>query len=164
MPRGRKPKPPQLKLIEGNPGKRKIPEIVKPEIRGQPPKCPAWLVPEAKKEWKRIAKVLHETELLSELDVAALAAYCQSYARYIDAERKISQAGEKMVRLGKFGVSEVLRPEVYYSKMNLNFVRLLCSEFGLSPSARARMVLPGEKEEDPFDDFLKEGQRRSGAG
>lgn len=160
--RGRKPKPPALRIIEGNRGKRPIPEVIEPRKSDRPPKCPAWLAPEAKKEWRRIVAKLHEIGLLSDLDTAPLAAYCQSYARYIEAEEFISENGSTETRTGKYGIAKVLRAEVYMSKIHLSFIRQLVSEFGLSPSARARMVLPQEKDEDPFDAFLDEGQRRSG--
>ena len=46
--RGRKPKPTALKLLEGNPGKRPLNdrEPVPPRAAL---KCPAWLLPEAKR-------------------------------------------------------------------------------------------------------------------
>lgn len=160
--RGRKPKPPALKIIEGNRGKRPIPEVVEPRRTDKPPKCPSWLNDEARKEWRRIVPELHELGLLSVLDVAALAAYCQSYARYAEAEAFLTEHGATEQRVGKFDTMTVLRAEVYLSKIQLSFIRQLCSEFGLSPSSRARMILPKEKEEDPFDAFVEEGRRRAG--
>ena len=62
--RGRKPKPTALKQLEGNPGKRQL-----NEHEPVPPKstvrCPAWLEPEAKKEWKRLAPSLEAMGILS---------------------------------------------------------------------------------------------------
>ena len=56
---GRKPKPTALKLLEGDRGKGRRPinehEPIPP--RGGV-KCPPWLLPEAKKEWKRLAASL----------------------------------------------------------------------------------------------------------
>ena len=57
--RGRKPLPTALKELEGDRGKGRRP-LNKDEPT--PPqdnvKCPAWLMPEAKKEWKRLAPSL----------------------------------------------------------------------------------------------------------
>ena len=159
--RGRKPKPPVLRLLEGNPGKRPIPDVVQPETGAHPPKCPAWLEPDAKKEWKRIAQELCDLGLLSNLDVVALAAYCQAYARYKEAEQLISEHGATYTHINKFGAeNEMLRAHVYMSKIQLQFIRQFCAEFGLTPSARARMVLPKDEEEDPFDAFVKRAQQR----
>lgn len=55
--RGRKPKPTALKLLEGNPGKHPINEH-EPIPPKSTVKCPTWLEPEAKKEWKRLAPSL----------------------------------------------------------------------------------------------------------
>lgn len=44
---GRKPKPTEVKTLEGNPGKRKI--NTKEPMPGKGiPACPEWLLPEAK--------------------------------------------------------------------------------------------------------------------
>ena len=34
-----------------------------------------------KKEWERLAKLMNQMGVLTEVDMAAFAAYCQSYAR-----------------------------------------------------------------------------------
>ena len=46
--RGRKPKPTALKVLEGNPGKRPLNDREPVPPKGTL-KCPAWLLPEAKK-------------------------------------------------------------------------------------------------------------------
>lgn len=85
--RGRKPKPAALKLLDGNPGKRPI-RGVEPRPPGGKPSCPAHLSPTAKAEWKRLAGALHQVGLLTSADRAALAAYCQAYGRWVEAEKK----------------------------------------------------------------------------
>ena len=78
--RGRKPKPTALKVLEGNPGGRPLnPNEPKPAKKA--PRCPSWLEDEAKKEWKRMGKTLEQMGLLTEMDMAAFAGYCQAYAR-----------------------------------------------------------------------------------
>lgn len=67
---GRKPKPTALKTLEGNPGKRKINK--KEPIPGKGiPTCPEWLLPEAKLEWERLAAVMDQMGLLTEVDRTA---------------------------------------------------------------------------------------------
>jgi len=48
--RGRKPKPTQLKLLEGNRGHRPI-NGAEPKPPGAQPTCPTHLSPTAKAEW-----------------------------------------------------------------------------------------------------------------
>ena len=83
--RGRKPKPTALKMLEGNPGGRPL-NTKEPKPEKKAPRCPSWLEDEAKKEWKRMAKVLEQMGLLTEMDMAAFAGYCQAYARWKEAE------------------------------------------------------------------------------
>ena len=92
--RGRKPLPTALKELEGDRGKGRRP-LNKDEPT--PPhdnvKCPAWLMPEAKKEWKRLAPSLIAMGVLTEHDMEAFAGYCQAYARWREAEEFLSQHG-----------------------------------------------------------------------
>ena len=90
--RGRKPTPTALKLLEGNPGKRKINDR-EPMPDKKAPTCPKWLEPEAKKEWRRLSKKMELMGILTEVDMAAFAGYCQAYARWKEAEEFITQHG-----------------------------------------------------------------------
>ena len=89
---GRKPKPTALKELEGNPGKRKLNKKEPMPGKGMPD-CPKWLLPEAKEEWKRLCQKLSEMGVLTEVDMAAFAAYCQSYARWKEAQEHIDSEG-----------------------------------------------------------------------
>ncbi|WP_337531429.1 phage terminase small subunit P27 family, partial [Zhenhengia sp.] len=89
---GRKPKPTSLKVLEGNPGKRALNDT-EPKPEKKAPKCPTWLNKEAKKEWKRIATELEALGILTEVDMAAFAGYCQAYARWKEAEEFIAKHG-----------------------------------------------------------------------
>ena len=76
--RGRKPKPTAIKELEGNPGKRPLNDA-EPKPERKAPPCPKWLEPEAKKEWRRLSKQLEQIGVLTEVDQAAFASYCQAY-------------------------------------------------------------------------------------
>ena len=90
--RGRKPKPTALKVLEGNPGKRPLNDREPVPPKGTL-KCPAWLLPEAKKEWKRLAPALEAMGVLTMADLTAFEGYCQAYARWKEAEAFITQHG-----------------------------------------------------------------------
>ena len=57
--RGRKPTPTAIKELEGNPGKRPL-NTKEPKPAKKAPSCPKWLEPEAKKEWRRLAKQMEQ--------------------------------------------------------------------------------------------------------
>lgn len=50
-------------------------------------------MPEAKKEWERLAELMNQMGVLTEVDMAAFAAYCQSYARWKEAQEHITSGG-----------------------------------------------------------------------
>ena len=90
--KGRKPKPTALKMLEGNPGKRPLNDK-EPQPEKKAPRCPSWLAPEAKKEWKRMSKTLETIGVLTQVDMTAFAGYCQAYARWKEAEEFLSKHG-----------------------------------------------------------------------
>ena len=135
--RGRKPLPTALKELEGDRGKGRRP-LNKDEPT--PPqdnvKCPAWLMPEAKKEWKRLAPSLIAMGVLTEHDMEAFAGYCQAYARWREAEEFLSQHGT-IFKTPSGYVQQV--PQVSIAMQNLKIMQSFCTEFGLTPASRARL-------------------------
>lgn len=134
--RGRKPKPTKTKQLAGNPGKRKL-NAAEARIPASLPSCPAHLSKEAKAEWKRMAQVLYQHGLLTEVDRAALAAYCQAYARWVKAERVVSAKG--MISLTAHG-TQTISPYVRIARQAMDDMRKLAVEFGLTPSSRSRVT------------------------
>ena len=78
--KGRKPKPTQIKIVSGNPGKRPL-QKHEPMPPRELPRPPAIIQGAARKEWRRIGRLLYDAGLLTKIDSYALAAYCQTYAR-----------------------------------------------------------------------------------
>ena len=89
---GPAPKPTALKLVQGNPGKRKL-NRSEPKFAGAPVR-PTWLTKAAKAEWKRVVAELAALDMIRSVDSAALAAYCQSYARWRSAEEIVDAEGQ----------------------------------------------------------------------
>ena len=111
--RGRKPKPTAMKELEGNPGKHPL-NTSEPKPNKKAPACPKWLEPEAKKEWRRLAKQMEAIGILTEVDMAAFAGYCQAYARWKEAEEVITQRHhcQDPVRLLAAGAAGVHRTDL----------------------------------------------------
>lgn len=153
--RGRKPKPTHLKVLQGNPGKRPLNKNEpKPEPRA--PYCPRWLSKRAKEEWKRIVPELEKLGLLTKIDMAALAGYCQAYARWREAEEILEREGLTMEHTNKAGATNVsLHPAFFAAQKYLAQMKAFATEFGLTPSSRSRINLPEQKEEDEFEAFLR---------
>lgn len=153
--RGRKPKPTALKVLEGNPGRRKLNEREPVPPKGDI-KCPTWLMPEAKKEWKRLAPSLEAMGVLTMADLTAFAGYCQAFARWKEAEEFITQHGS-IFKTPSGYVQQV--PQVSIAQQNLKIMQSFCTEFGLTPATRARIIAAGggpeDAAEDPMERLLK---------
>ena len=156
---GPKPKPTNLKILEGNPGKRSF-NLNEPKPISIAPECPDWLLDEAKKEWKRLAPELERLGLLTILDMAAFAGYCQSYAKFKAAEEFVKKHGTtyripKKNKAGKvISVYMAPYPEVAIARHSLKQIRMFAQEFGLTPSSRGRIYLPGGSLDDEFEKLL----------
>ena len=153
--RGRKPKPTALKVLEGNPGRHSLNEYepVPPKSKIQ---CPKWLEAEAKKEWRRLAPSLEAMGVLTTVDISAFAGYCQAYARWKEAEEFITQHGSIFQTPSGY-VQQV--PQVSIAQQNLKIMQSFCSEFGLTPATRSRIIasggMEGKEADDPMESLLK---------
>lgn len=154
--RGRKPKPTHLKLLEGNPGKRPI-NRHEPKPDARAPTCPSHLSPPAKAEWKRLAAQLSTLGILTELDRAAMAAYCQAYGRWVEAERKLQET--PMILKMPSGYVQP-NPWLTIANKQLELMHRYITEFGLSPVSRSRVSVsqvgpkPWEFEQSKFAGLL----------
>jgi P27 family predicted phage terminase small subunit len=142
--RGRKPKPTALLRLHGNPGKRPLP-VDEPQPRQDKNlSCPEHLDQEAKNEWQRMSVELEALGLLTVVDRAALAAYCQCYSRWVKLEGIVQKTGEVLFNK----ISGQHYPSPYMGALNraLKNMQMFASEFGLSPSSRTRIhVTPPKK-------------------
>ena len=151
--RGRKPTPTAIKLLEGNPGKREL-NTKEPRPEKKAPRCPTWLEAEAKKEWRRLVKQMEQLGILTEVDMAAFAGYCQTYARWKEAEEFITKHGT-IVKTPSGYWQQV--PQVSIAQTYLKIMSKFCEEFGLTPSARSRIVADSRSgnEYDPMEGILR---------
>lgn len=147
--RGRRPKPTQLKVISGNPGKRPL-NLSEPKPEG-PAQCPAWLDGGGKAEWRRVAPHLEKMGLLTAVDMAAFACYC-------DAVSKLEQANNKIESLGLIaktgGGGAKVSPYFTIRSKAMEEIRAFASEFGFTPSSRGRIEMPPEVPEDEESKFF----------
>ncbi len=151
MAAGRKPKPTALKELEGNPGKRKLNRSEPKPAKGIPP-CPDWLLPEAKMEWNRLAENLGQLGVLTNVDMAAFAAYCQSYARWKEAQEHIDKDGSTFETDKGY---QQQTPWVGIANTNQKLMLQAASEFGLTPSSRSRIVVDNAgSDEDEMEELL----------
>ena len=139
---GRKPTPTYLKLLRGNPGKRAInANEPKPEIPAKQPAPPVFLDDYALEEWKRVAPELWRMGLLTAVDVATLAVYCDAYSRWRVATEAIAvmAARDELTHglLIKTRAGEATpNPLVWIASSAAKTMVRVAAEFGMTPAAR----------------------------
>jgi P27 family predicted phage terminase small subunit len=175
--RGPRALPSNVHLLRGNPSKKPLAELVdelQPEI--EIPGCPRHLLPEARKEWKRITPELVKYGLLSKLDRSALALYCQAWARWVWAEEQLQRAQAKAAEAmaeaeakgepytGGDGLTVATpnghmtySPHWVISNKAMEQVHRYLASFGMDPSARGRVKPSNTRQADLFDDDDKGG-------
>lgn len=118
-------------------------------------KPPMHLLPEAKAEWKRLAPSLKLLGILSELDVGAFAAYCQAYARWVQAEKLLAKLadqdptgmGATLIKTRGGGVMP--NPLVWVARNAASDMVRYAAEFGFTPSARTRIQYQPPPQSEP---------------
>lgn len=152
--RGRRPKPTRLKVLTGNPGRRPLnedepqPEVVIPE-------CPPELGPVAKREWDRLAAELVALKLLTNLDRAALAAYCGAYALWAEATEQIQKYGTMVKSPTGYPIQS---PYVSIANRQAEIMMRVASEFGFTPASRGR--ISDEHPDQAYDLFNPQPKQR----
>lgn len=129
MPAGRRPKPSALKIVNGKNADEPQPEVVLP-------KPPRHLSAVAKKEWKRITPLLFDMKVLAEIDTVALAAYCNAFARWREAEDKVAEEG--MIVKAPSGYP-IQSPYLAIANKALEQMHKLLIEFGMTPASRTKV-------------------------
>lgn len=149
---GRKPKPAARKLLEGNPGKRRI----RPDLPATPgaPAMPDRLLaePVAVAKWQELVPILLGLKTLTVADGEALATLCEVYAAAQSCLLEL-RAGGPVMRTDLGGVKPNPAGSLYRSLVGLQ--AQLMSEFGLTPTSRVRLGSNEEKPLDEVEDFFR---------
>ena len=149
---GRPTKPTHLKLIAGNPGKRKLPANEPQPRKVTSLRPPSWMKGDlARKKWRELAPDLQANGLLTELDVTALALLCQAHEHYEQSRAIV--AAEGFFTEGATGTL-VKHPAVRVMDGAWDHLVLLMKEFGMTPAARTRIsVQPVAATESEWDEL-----------
>jgi len=153
--RGRRPKPTRLKVLTGNPGRRPL-NASEPRPEAVVPECPVELGPVARREWDRLAGELAPLRILTNLDRAALAAYCGAYGMWAEATEAIQKFGTMVKSPSGYPVQS---PYVSIANRQAEIMMRIASEFGFTPASRSRISTPSPDEQTLFD-IIEGGAKR----
>lgn len=152
--RGRKPKPLALKILEGYQADRT--NFNEPRMPIGSTKAPLWLTGYALEQWNELAPLLAKAGIFTEGDRQALAQLCSEY---------------DTIRLCMDGPSDLEEAEVdnwKKARIMLNNessardrYRRLLTEFGLTPSSRARLKSTVEPPKDKLAEHLDKMKKKA---
>jgi P27 family predicted phage terminase small subunit len=142
--------PAALRLLRGNPGRRRIKQEPLPE-RGALPAPPPYLDERARAEWTRTAPELHQLGLLTVCDLAVFAAYCQSYARWVEAEQQLAASS---LTIETTNGNVIQSPLVGIARRAAHDMVKFAIEMGLTPGGRQRLATTETRPRDELDDLL----------
>jgi P27 family predicted phage terminase small subunit len=132
---GRPRKPLKLHLLHGTSQKSRL-NFDEPQPEVSIPDPPPELNGKALDEWNRVAPQLVQLGILTDLDRPGLAAYCASWAQWLEAQEELKKG--VIFKAPKTGYPMV-SPWVFIASAAAKQMHRFLTEFGLSPASRTRI-------------------------
>lgn len=162
---GRPPKPTQIKIAEGNRGKRALPKQEPDPEYLDDLRPPEWLNSIGRQVWSEIAPGLRKAKLLTVISAYPLAMGCSAWADYLVACQHIERTGQvlesKKSRKSEEGATayQYVSPWVHAKSMAFKQAMAVFSRFGMTPVDLTRIAI--NPQTDIFDDVPQEKPGRS---
>lgn len=159
---GRRPTPTHLKMVRGNPGKRKLNDD--PEPPALPVLPPEWLTALAREAWDEVVPVLAGMGVLTIADRLAVIMLCEAWAEWRRATDYCSQYGDTYTTTSRNGDDmERAHPYSGIAADAHRRIKGLLVEFGLTPAARSKVSGNGKQTPKEFwDEFTPRGRGQTG--
>ncbi|WP_272971050.1 P27 family phage terminase small subunit [Comamonas terrigena] len=165
---GRSAKPSFLKVIEGNAGKKSASDLLRDietqTVGAAEPPMPDYLSPAAQEEWSRVVPDLLVLGWVHQLDMMALASYCEAVAdwrrfRQLIAKKNAGQDESGDVQTYSTGAKQisVWRQLANDAEKRANAAGAL---FGMSPLARRNMKAAPQPQGELFTNEPKAAASR----
>lgn len=153
---GRPTTPTSLKILTGNPGRRKLPKKEpRPKVSQKVPDPPIDMNPKAQAVWTRMAPILAECRVLTDGDLLALETLCNQEVLWREAIRMTLEKGLIMPKKDKDGNVIGIQESTYshIAGKKLPELRAMYIQFGLTPAARVKIQTATEDPNEGWDDF-----------
>ena len=151
--KGRPPTPTNILKTRGSWRAKRNPG--EPVVEVERPTCPAWMSAPAKRVWRELVPQLEAMRVLARVDRGALARYCTTFSRWREAEIYLADNGSTYEQVNeqfsKDGAllsstkTRAVQPEVRVASECARELGRLEQCFGLTPSARSRLVARTER-------------------
>lgn len=141
--RGPRPEPTAIKILKGNPGKRRLndEEPLPPAGAIEPP---AWLRKTGREIWDRLAPIAIDMQVLTTADALTFARYCDTFGEWLEAHEWIRDKARGQTTYTVKGEDGSIRfvyefPQAITArKLNLALLKME-EQFGFTPAARSRI-------------------------
>lgn len=152
--KGKKPIPSKIiDIMGGSKHTHRPPRSNEPKPPTNIPPCPKHLDKEARQEWKRMAAELEPLGILTNLDKAVFANYCDAYSQWAQASRTLQKSG--LLIKGPLG-NPVVNPLFRIVTIAKDQMMRCLIEMGMTPSSRTKVKVekPTPIEKDRKERFF----------
>lgn len=122
-------------------------------------KVPEYLSEKEKQEFCKIANILLDVGIMTELDEDCLAHYLIANSNYIQYTKKIRELNNKILNAKRTDIKRKTESEIdtylIYQDRALKQCRACANDLGLSISSRCKLVMPPSKEQPKENKFAK---------
>jgi P27 family predicted phage terminase small subunit len=140
---GRKPKPSNLRILEGMRGHRPLNDR-EPKPERKAPACPRLFRGQERKAWRYLVRELGKMGILASSDLGIMAAYCHWWGIYVAAEEELRHlelaAGKKALLLKDKNTGKTYQnPYLSIAGRAARELTRVCGDLGLNPVQRTRI-------------------------
>ncbi len=153
---GRRARPVELYVLNGKHkrGKREIAARQQAEASVRPASAklrpPKWLDKPARKEWRRVVRLMAGLGILTDADVNTLAVYCDAAVRYAEAAQRVREEG---LIVTKPSGEPMQNPAALAAERYWRIMAKAAAALGLDPSARAALAKAKAQQQQKQDRF-----------
>ena len=156
MARGRKKTPTRVKELQGTVEKSRLVENeMTAELCTTMPPAPEWLSEVAKQEWNKVTLELFNKQMLHQIDLRLIEAYCNAIALHIETEQMLRDKGRIQIFKNADGSLKHMQAVPYQKIANdaLDRALKLATQFGMTPTARTSISQPTIQQNNQYNFF-----------
>lgn len=156
MGRGRKKVPTRLKELQGTVEKsRLVDNEMTAELCHAIPEAPEWLSEIAKQEWEKVTLELYNKQMLHNIDLRLIEAYCNAIALHIETEQMLRDKGRIQIFKNPDGTLKHMQAVPYQKIANdaLDRALKLATQFGMTPTSRTSISQPVIQQNNQYNFF-----------
>tara|TARA_R100000458_G_C8179951_1_gene177353 strand:- start:8 stop:484 length:477 start_codon:yes stop_codon:yes gene_type:complete len=145
MSKGRKRKPTKIKELQGTlRANRVVDNEMSVSLVAKIPSAPDWLSDIGKEEWRKVCLELYNKQMLHQIDLRLLEAYCNAISLHIECEMYLRENGRILEYKNDDGSLRHSQSKAQQKIANdaLDRALKIATQFGFTPSARSSISQP----------------------